>query len=71
MARRTGAAPPSPLKHHQGEESASSLMRDLHAKPGHLIRRVQQLSSALFAEECAVFDLTSVQYAALERVASW
>jgi DNA-binding MarR family transcriptional regulator len=44
---------------------ASVLMKDLHSKPGHLIRRVQQVASALFAEECAAFDLTSVQYAAL------
>lgn len=33
--------------------------------PGHLIRRAQQISTALFTEECAGFDLTSVQYAAL------
>lgn len=33
--------------------------------PGHLIRRAQQISSALFAEECGAFDLTSVQFAAL------
>lgn len=40
-------------------------MNDLYSKPGHLIRRVQQVASALFADECAEFDLTSVQYAAL------
>jgi MarR family transcriptional regulator, lower aerobic nicotinate degradation pathway regulator len=40
-------------------------MDDLHSTPGHLIRRAQQISSALFAEECGKFDLTSVQYAAL------
>jgi MarR family transcriptional regulator, lower aerobic nicotinate degradation pathway regulator len=40
-------------------------MDDLHSMPGHLIRRAQQISSALFAEECGKFDLTSVQYAAL------
>ena len=38
---------------------------DLYDMPGHLIRRAQQVSTALFAEECAGFDLTSVQYAAL------
>ena len=43
-------------------------MNDLYAKPGHLIRRVQQISSALFAEECAEFDLTPVQYAALVAI---
>jgi hypothetical protein len=36
--------------------------------PGHLIRRAQQISTALFAEECAEFDLTSVQYAALTAI---
>ena len=40
----------------------------LYAMPGHLIRRAQQISSALFAEECAAFDLTSVQYAALVAI---
>src|ERR1700722_5508343 len=40
-------------------------MDDLYRMPGHLIRRVQQVSTALFTEECAAFDLTSVQFAAL------
>ena len=40
-------------------------MESLYEMPGHLIRRAQQISTALFAEECAEFDLTSVQYAAL------
>jgi MarR family transcriptional regulator, lower aerobic nicotinate degradation pathway regulator len=43
-------------------------MDGLYAMPGHLIRRVQQISSALFAEECGNFDLTSVQYAALVAI---
>jgi MarR family transcriptional regulator, lower aerobic nicotinate degradation pathway regulator len=43
-------------------------MDDLHSMPGHLIRRAQQISSALFAEECGEFDLTSVQYAALVAI---
>jgi MarR family transcriptional regulator, lower aerobic nicotinate degradation pathway regulator len=38
---------------------------ELYAMPGHLIRRAQQISTALFSEECAAFDLTSVQFAAL------
>jgi DNA-binding MarR family transcriptional regulator len=40
-------------------------MDDLYRMPGHLIRRAQQISTALFTEECSHFDLTSVQYAAL------
>ena len=43
-------------------------MNDLYTKPGHLIRRAHQISSALFAEECGAFDLTSVQYAALVAI---
>jgi len=43
-------------------------MHDLYSMPGHLIRRAQQISSALFAEECGEFDLTSVQYAALVAI---
>ena len=37
--------------------------------PGHLIRRVHQVSTAYFAEECGG-DLTAVQYAALVAIES-
>ncbi len=42
----------------------------LYAKPGHLIRRCQQIAVALFIEEvgAAGFDLTPVQYAALVAI---
>lgn len=43
-------------------------LRDLHSKPGHLIRRAQQIAVAIFTEECAGFDLTPVQYAALVAI---
>lgn len=43
-------------------------MESLYKMPGHLIRRAQQISTALFAEECAEFDLTAVQYAALVAI---
>jgi len=43
-------------------------MDSLYDMPGHLIRRAQQISTALFAEECAGFDLTAVQYAALVAI---
>ncbi len=43
-------------------------MDALYSMPGHLIRRAQQISTALFTEECAKFDLTSVQYAALHAI---
>jgi MarR family transcriptional regulator, lower aerobic nicotinate degradation pathway regulator len=43
-------------------------MKKLYSMPGHMIRRAHQVSSALFAEECGEFDLTSVQYAALVAI---
>ena len=43
-------------------------MDSLYDMPGHLIRRAHQASTALFAEECAGFDLTSVQFAALVAI---
>jgi MarR family transcriptional regulator, lower aerobic nicotinate degradation pathway regulator len=45
-------------------------MSDLYTMPGHLIRRAQQVSTAIFAEECGGFDLTAVQYAALSMIAA-
>jgi DNA-binding MarR family transcriptional regulator len=43
-------------------------MDDVYSKPGHLIRRAQQIAVALFMEECAAFDITPVQYAALVAI---
>ena len=43
-------------------------MDDLYGMPGHLIRRAQQISTALFTEECGAFALTSVQFAALHAI---
>lgn len=40
-------------------------IHDLHAAPGHLIRRLQQIAVALFMAETREFDLTPLQYAAL------
>lgn len=42
---------------------------DLHALPGHLIRRLQQIAVGIFMEETEAFDLTPVQFAALATVA--
>jgi DNA-binding MarR family transcriptional regulator len=36
--------------------------------PGHLIRRLQQIASALFLEQAKAFDFTPVQYAALVAI---
>lgn len=46
----------------------TAAIEDLYAKPGHLIRRMQQIAVAIFLEECAAFDLTPVQYAALMAI---
>jgi MarR family transcriptional regulator, lower aerobic nicotinate degradation pathway regulator len=53
--------PPSPAR-------AAPGMDAIYAMPGHLIRRAHQVSTALFAEECGTFGLTSVQFAALYAV---
>lgn len=43
-------------------------LADVHDKPGHLIRRCQQIVVALFLDHCAAFDLTPMQYAVLRAV---
>ncbi len=43
-------------------------MENVYSKPGHLIRRAHQISTALFTEECGQFDMTQVQYAALTAI---
>lgn len=43
---------------------------EVHDKPGHLIRRAQQIAVAIFLEECGAHDITPVQYAALAAVKS-
>ena len=37
----------------------------IHGRPGHLIRRLQQISLALFMDETKGFDITPVQYSAM------
>ena len=43
-------------------------MPELERMPGHLVRRLQQIATALFAEECGPFELTPIQYAALVAI---
>lgn len=43
-------------------------LQQLNLKPGHLIRRAQQIAVAVFMEECGRFDVTPVQYAALTAI---
>src|SRR5262245_19303148 len=39
--------------------------RRIYDKPGHLIRRLQQISLALFMDETKGFEITPVQYSAI------
>jgi DNA-binding MarR family transcriptional regulator len=39
-----------------------------YSRPGHLIRRLNQISQGLFQEEAGSLGLTSVQYAALSMI---
>jgi MarR family transcriptional regulator, lower aerobic nicotinate degradation pathway regulator len=39
--------------------------RPLDDRPGHLIRRLQQISFAIFVEQARSFDMTPVQYSAV------
>lgn len=43
-------------------------LAELYRKPGHLLRRAQQVIVSTFTTECAEFDLTPVQYAALTAI---
>jgi DNA-binding MarR family transcriptional regulator len=43
----------------------TSLPLPLWSRPGYLVRRLHQIHSALFAEECKKFNLTPVQYGLL------
>ncbi len=48
-------------------QSSNGLGQEL--RPGFLIRRLHQIHLALFAEECAAFNITPVQYNILSVVA--
>lgn len=56
------AAPSAASSTRPGDRPASLPIYDM---PGHLVRRLNQIHSALFAEECGAFGLTSLQFAAL------
>jgi MarR family transcriptional regulator, lower aerobic nicotinate degradation pathway regulator len=42
--------------------------QDIYSRPGHLVRRLQQIAVAIFMQETAAFDITPVQYSALLAV---
>ena len=54
-----------------GIEGCDAMTRDeqdIYSRPGHLIRRLQQIAVAIFVEETADFEITPVQYSALLAV---
>ncbi|OYV33609.1 MAG: MarR family transcriptional regulator [Rhodospirillales bacterium 20-64-7] len=53
----------------QIDSELTEFERDLANRPGFLIRRLHQIHLALFAEECAGFDVTPVQYSVLSVIA--
>ncbi len=53
-------------RHLTGEDLAALLLE----RPGVLVRRLHQIHSAMFAEECAIFGVTPVQYSLLSLVAA-
>lgn len=46
------------------------ISEQLADRPGFLIRRMHQIHLALFAEECAAFDITPVQYSIMTVAAA-
>ncbi len=50
-------------------KSARRSYLELWTRPGYLVRRLHQIHAGLFAEECAAFDITPVQYAILTVLA--
>ena len=55
-------------KHAADRNTARMSLGNLYRKPGHLIRRLQQIAVALFMLEAERFDLTPIQYASLAAI---
>jgi DNA-binding MarR family transcriptional regulator len=52
------------------DKSSGVTMDAVYTKPGYLFRRMQQISVAIFVEECKTYALTPVQFAALVAIHS-
>jgi MarR family transcriptional regulator, lower aerobic nicotinate degradation pathway regulator len=52
------------------DKSSGVTMDAVYTKPGYLFRRMQQISVAIFVEECKTYGLTPVQFAALVAIHS-
>jgi DNA-binding MarR family transcriptional regulator len=52
-----------PVKRSETAETAAQTGRlPLWSRPGYLVRRLHQIHTAIFAEECKAFGITPVQY---------
>jgi DNA-binding MarR family transcriptional regulator len=51
------------------KSSASPRPTELHATPGHCIRRLQQMAVAIFMQESVTTGVTPVQFAVLQTLA--
>jgi DNA-binding MarR family transcriptional regulator len=51
-----------PVNDFEGAMTAPSGRLPLWSRPGYLVRRLHQIHSAIFAEECKPFGITPVQY---------
>ncbi|HVY15823.1 MAG TPA: MarR family winged helix-turn-helix transcriptional regulator [Rhodopila sp.] len=51
-------------------ETAAPTAWDLSNRPGFLIRRLHQIHQAMFAEECAAFNVTPVQFSIMSVAAA-
>jgi DNA-binding MarR family transcriptional regulator len=56
------------MRNNKNNKSSVLTMDAVYTKPGYLFRRMQQIAVAIFVEECRVYDLTPVQYAALVAI---
>jgi DNA-binding MarR family transcriptional regulator len=78
MARTAGARKTQKKKNGDGSDDAKANVAlraladrfPLWKRPGYLIRRLHQIHSAIFLEECAAFGITPVQYGLLTVLAT-
>lgn len=50
------------------DQTQENLRKKLFEQPGHLIRRLHQISTAIFLRESSKYDLTPLQYVALAMI---
>jgi len=67
---RQGGRVGKPRKHSEAADAAAGRAAPegrlpLWSRPGYLVRRLHQIHTALFAEECKAFGITPVQYGLL------